>query len=109
MQIIEDPQFRSLLLKRIAEREFSDRQGTHCSDLIYCLNKQALRRLLNPPSSEHEVLLFSLGWSTQRWITGQSEDVPEVIVDGIAVTPDALFCPKCGGIFNGCRLTSEEV
>jgi len=34
--------------------------------------------------------LFSLGWSTQRWLTGEQEDEPEKEVDGIIVTCDEL-------------------
>lgn len=90
MKITEDLEFKAQIIQRIAEREFSERTGTHSSDLIYCLNKQALRRLKPLPQTEHETLLFSLGWSTQRWLTGQEEE-QEFEVDGIKVTPDMLI------------------
>lgn len=89
MDIREDPKFRAELLRKIADREFSERTGVHCSDLIYCLNKQALRRKLNLPSTDNEILLFSLGWATQRWLTGELEDEPEKELDGITVTMDS--------------------
>ncbi len=98
MNITEDAQFRSYLLKQIEEREFSERTGVHCSDLIYCLNKQALRRITGEKPTEQELLLFSIGWSTQAWISGKFIDVPEVEVDRIKVTLDASVCPECGGI-----------
>jgi len=91
MKITADPQFRLELLQRIAEREFAERTGVHCSDLIYCLNKQALRRFKPLPIDDATLLLFSLGWSTQRCLTGQREDEPEMEVDGIIVTLDALY------------------
>ncbi len=88
MEILEDLAFRKTLLDKIEKREFSDRSGTHSSDLIYCLNKSALRKLTPRPSTEEEILLFSIGWSTQRWLTGQDKET-EFEVDGIKVTPDA--------------------
>ena len=90
MRITEDLVFKAELIKKIAEREFSERTGVHCSDLCYCLNKQALRRLHPLPLDEHEILLFSQGWATQRWLTGMLTDAPHVEVDGIKVTCDAL-------------------
>ena len=95
MNITLAPEFRARLLKQIAEREFSERQGIHCTDLIYCLNKQAMRKLNPEPTSDQEVLLFSLGWATQRWLTGQDKDIPEKTVDGITVTLDALSPSVC--------------
>lgn len=91
MEIIRDEEFQKEILAKIAVREFSERTGIHGSDLIYCLNKQAIRKLCPKPSTEREVLLFSLGWATQRWLTGKDEDEPEVEVDGIKVTPDARW------------------
>uniref|UniRef100_A0A6M3J459 PD-(D/E)XK nuclease superfamily protein n=1 Tax=viral metagenome TaxID=1070528 RepID=A0A6M3J459_9ZZZZ len=100
MKVKEDPQFRQWLLHAIEVREFKERTGTHCSDLIYCLNKAALRRINPLPTSDESILLYSLGWATQRWLTGQDADEPEAEVDGIIVTMDALKegCPwelKC--------------
>jgi len=94
MEIIEDREFRQELLQKIERREFKERTGVHGSDLIYCLNKQALRKLNPLDVSDSELLLFSLGWSTQRWLTGQDEDEPEKEVDGIIVTCDALYETK---------------
>ena len=90
MNIVEDIEFRASLLKQIAEREFSVRTGIHQSDLVYCLNKSALRRRVGEETTDKEVLLFSLGWATQRWLTGKDEDEPEKEVDGIKVTCDAV-------------------
>lgn len=86
-----DPEFKAQLIAQIAAREFSVRTGVHCSDLIYCLNKAVLRRLYPIPSTEREVLLFSLGWATQRWLTGKPEDEDTITVDGIQVTPDSSW------------------
>ena len=91
MKITTAEDFRRELLDRIAKREFSERTGTHQSDLVYCLNKQALRRLLPLPTEDSQLLLFSLGWSTQRWLTGQDIDEPEIEKDGIKVTLDATY------------------
>ena len=95
MNITEDIDFRQVLINRIAEREFSVRTGVHCSDLIYCLNKQALRRLYPVPDTDKQVLLYSIGWATQRWLTGKDKDVAEKEVDGIIVTCDDMYegCP----------------
>ncbi len=90
MKITEDLEFKARLIKWIAEREFSERVGIHCSDLIYCVNKQAFRRLNPLPDDEHELLLFSLGWATQRWLTSKLEDATTIEVDGIQVTPDVF-------------------
>ncbi len=90
MNIALDPTFKKILLDKIATREFAERLGVHCSDLIYCLNKQACRRLYPKPIKERELLLFSLGWSTQRWLTGADKDADAVTVDGITVTPDMI-------------------
>lgn len=89
MKIERDFQFEQWMLDRIAEREFSERKGVHSSDLIYCLNKQALRKLAPIPPTKHELLLYSLGWASQRWLSGKDKDEPEIEVDGITVTPDA--------------------
>lgn len=88
MIIKEDLVFRDQLLKQIGEREFSERSGVHSSDLIYCLNKQALKKLDPQPNTDEEILKFSLGWSTQRWLTGEEDDEQGIEVDGIIVTPD---------------------
>ena len=90
MEITLSPEFRADLLKRIEKREFNERTGVHCSDLIYCLNKQALRALYPQPTKDSDLLLYSLGWSTQRWLTGQDQDEPEKEIDGIKVTLDAI-------------------
>lgn len=91
MKISEDPQFRAQILRQIAEREFYERKGTHGSDLIYCLNKQALRKLKPMPNTDEQILTFSIGWSTQRWLTGTFEPDKEYEVDGIVVTPDMIL------------------
>jgi len=45
--------------------------------------------------TETEVLTFSIGWSTQRWLTGKDEDEEGIELDGIIVTPDVILdgCP----------------
>lgn len=101
MQITVDEAFRAELLEKIRVREFSERTGIHCSDLIYCLDKQALRKLNTVVDDDSTILLYSLGYSTQRWLTGQDKDVPEKEVDGIKVTLDALYCLKCKKVFDG--------
>jgi hypothetical protein len=90
MIIVKAEEVKEELLKEINDREFSERVGVHCSDLIYCLNKQVLRKALPLLPQEHSILLFSLGWSTQRWLTGKDKDEEPVEVDGILVTKDAL-------------------
>lgn len=90
MEIVEDKQFRVELLKKIRAREFSERTGIHMSDLNFCLNKQVLRKLQPKEDTDQETLIYSIGWATQRWLTGQDEDEPSKIVDGITVTCDAL-------------------
>jgi len=90
MKITNSQAFKEKLLQKIADREFQERTGVHQSDLIYCLNKQVLRKLKPAPNTERELLLFSLGWATQRWLTGQDKDEPEKEVDGIIVTCDAM-------------------
>lgn len=89
MQIVESPAFREEILKAMAAREFKERLGVHCTDLIYCLNKQAWRRLTGAMPTDQELLLYSLGWATQRWITGTFVPEKEYVVDGITVTPDS--------------------
>lgn len=88
MKIIEDKEFAKEVLDKIAKREFYERTGTHSSDLIYCLNKQALRKLQPREATPEEILIFSLGWASQRWLTGSFEPDTELEVDGIKVTPD---------------------
>lgn len=90
MEITEDLGFRAELVKRIANREFSERTGVHQSDLVYCLNKAALRKIQPQEDTDQETLMFSIGYATQRWLTGQDKDAPEKEVDGIKVTCDAL-------------------
>jgi len=91
MRIAPDPSFKAWLLEKIAAREYHERRGVHCSDLIYCLNKQALKRLQPQPIEEDTLLLFSLGYAIQRWLTQQDKDEEEVEQDGIIVTKDALY------------------
>ncbi len=95
MQVERDIAFETYILHRIEEEEFSVREGVHCTDLLYCLNKQACRKFYPAPNTQQETLLFSLGWSTQRWLTRADKDAPEIIRDGITVTPDSYFesCP----------------
>jgi len=98
VKITESPTFRANLLAKIAAREFAERTGVHCSDLLYCLNKQAMRRLHPEEPTDSELLLYSLGWSTQAWISGKFVDSCPVEKDGIIVTCDAVVCPCCGVI-----------
>lgn len=92
MNIVRDYEFEEHIIKQIAEREFGgERTGIHQSDLNYCLNKQALRKFTNYQNSQNEILLYSVGWSTQRWLTGKDEDEEPLIVDGITVTRDASY------------------
>ena len=108
MNITEDKDFRSALLKKIEQREFHERKGIHQSDLVYCLNKQALRRTHPVVNTDADLLLFSLGWSTQRWLTGQDEDEAEREVDGIIVTLDAR-APSGKKIFKKFGCTDIEI
>lgn len=98
MKIEEAPEFRQELLEKIQQREFSERTGIHQSDLTYCLNRQAFRKLYPLPVQDHEILLYSIGWSTQAFITGKFYDVNPRTEDGITVTCDAVLCPACGAI-----------
>lgn len=91
MKVIEDLKFKDYILDKIAKREFYERTGIHCSDLIYCLNKSALRQLKPLEPTEDEILTFSIGWATQRWLTGTFDPDTEIEVDGIIVTPDFFF------------------
>lgn len=92
MDIQPDPTFQKYLVDWIEKREFKgERTGVHCSDLIYCINKQALRKLKPLPPTEQDILIFSLGWYTQWMLTGKDEDVATITVDGIQVTPDEMY------------------
>uniref|UniRef100_A0A6M3K602 PD-(D/E)XK nuclease superfamily protein n=1 Tax=viral metagenome TaxID=1070528 RepID=A0A6M3K602_9ZZZZ len=90
MKITEDPWFRAKVIEKIRAREFGERTGVHQSDLNYCLNRQAFRRLAPKGDTDRETLIFSLGYSTQRWLTGMDKDEPEMEVDGIKVTTDCV-------------------
>lgn len=88
MIITPSPEFTKQVIAEIERRQFKERTGVHSSDLNYCLNKQAMRKLHPTPNTEAETLLFSIGWATQAWLTGKFEDIPEKEVDGIIVTLD---------------------
>jgi hypothetical protein len=90
MKVQENPEKRAQLITMMAEREFSERTGIHQSDLVYCLNKSALRRMKPRASSPRDVLVFAMGWATQRWLTGQPDEEP-IIKDGITVTMDCKW------------------
>jgi hypothetical protein len=90
MEYFADTTIKAALLDKIAKREFKVRTGCHCSDLLYCLNKSALRRLCPKQPTENQLLTYSIGWATQRWLTGKDEDQPERVQDGIIVTLDAV-------------------
>jgi len=100
MKITRDLMFESYLINWIKDREAGDRKGTHQSDLLFCLNESALRRLKPIEPTKEELLRWGRGYAVQRWLTRKLEDVPTIEVDGIQVTLDALTCPKCGGVFN---------
>ncbi len=85
-----DPAHRAWILDKIRTREFGLREGIHQSDLNYCLNKAMFRRLKPTQDADHNLLVFSLGYATQRWLTGQDKDEPEREVDGIKVTLDSM-------------------
>lgn len=91
MIIKPDEEFRQKLISDIANREFRVRSGVHSSDLIYCLNKQALRKVLDDKPTEDEVLIYSVGWASQRWLTGTFDPDTEYTLDGITVTPDMEY------------------
>lgn len=87
MKIVEDPEFRQRILDKIVAREFNDRSGIHSSDLNYCLNKAVMRKVKPLPNTDEEILIFSMGWATQYWLTEGAEETPHIL-DGIIVTPD---------------------
>lgn len=93
MNIVVDTEKRKELLETIAYREFGRLEGVHQSDLNYCLNKQGLRHVVDKAESatDREVLLYSIGYATQRWLTGQETDVDPIVKDGIIVTQDSTW------------------
>lgn len=100
MKITKDNEVRLEIIDKMNSLGFGERGGIHQSDLNYCLNKQALRKIRPTPNTEHESLLFGLGLATQDWITGKTGDEEEVELDGIIVTCDSTWndCPwelKC--------------
>ena len=90
MEVTIDIPFRRKLIDKIIAREFNIREGVHCSDLLHCLNKSALRRLNPIKESDERVLLYSLGYASQRWLVGKLKDEDTILLDGIQVTPDAV-------------------
>jgi len=91
MNITRDLEFETYLVEWIKTREAKEREGTHQSDLLICLNESALRRLKPIEPTRAELLRWGRGYATQRWLTGSLEDEPTVAVNGIQVTPDALW------------------
>lgn len=91
MKIERDEVFEKWLIDKIAAKQFRERVGFHCTDGIWCINKQALRRLHPVSPSRSDTLRFGRGLATQQWLTGSLSDMPEVEVDGIVVTLDALY------------------
>jgi hypothetical protein len=91
MEIIQDLEAKQEILDRMATLEFGNRTGIHQSDLVFCLNKAYLRRVCPKKPKEHEVLRMARGTASQRWLTRKLEDEPTVELDGIQVTPDALW------------------
>lgn len=95
MEVYDSPEARAEIIRRIREREFTEeRTGIHQSDLNYCLNKQLLRRtnpIDDPAKNEQDLLIFSIGWATQRWLTGKDEDEAPIELDGIIVTLDSVL------------------
>jgi len=96
MIVTRDDAFKDFILKRMAERELSDRSGVHSTDLVYCLNKQALRKVRKLAPTEDEQLRYAKGYSTQRWLTGTFEPDTAIELDGIVVTPDTLVALGVG-------------
>uniref|UniRef100_A0A6M3L3G6 PD-(D/E)XK nuclease superfamily protein n=1 Tax=viral metagenome TaxID=1070528 RepID=A0A6M3L3G6_9ZZZZ len=91
MNITRDTEFETYLIDWIKNRESKEREGTHQSDLLFCLNESAMRRLKPTEPSTADLLRWGRGYATQRWLTGSLEDEPEIEIDGIKVTPDALY------------------
>ena len=67
-------------------------EGTHVSELIYCLRKAtARRRGVGGTLSPSTILLFATGRALQDYMSGTKGDASEVTVDGITGTPDQVF------------------
>jgi hypothetical protein len=91
MEIYKDEEAKHEILRRMQTTDFQNRTGIHQSDLVFCLNKSYLRRVCPKPPKESEILRWGRGIASQRWLTQKLEDEPTVELDGIQVTPDALW------------------
>ncbi len=91
MEIIKDLEAKQEILHRIESHDFQNRAGIHQSDLVFCLNKALLRRTCPKPASESTILRWGRGLASQRWLSDKLEDEPTIELDGIQVTPDALW------------------
>jgi hypothetical protein len=91
MKIIKDEEAKQEILRRMQTADFQDREGVHQSDLVFCLNKAYLRKVQPIEPTESETLRWGRGVASQRYLTRKLEDEPTVELDGIQVTPDALW------------------
>ena len=95
MDIIESPELRSLVMDILtkAYNLLEPREGLHASDLIYCLTRSYWNKVDPLPSSETDVLRFSVGLGLERVIIqfGASRPVGSFEEDGIILTPDFIL------------------
>jgi len=91
MKISKDPEAKAEILRRMKEADFQDRTGVHQSDLVFCLNKAYLYKVEPVEPKESDILRWGRGIASQRYLTRSLYDEPTVEIDGIQVTPDALW------------------
>ena len=90
MNIVHDDLFKQRLLNQLKERVFKEREGTHYSDLNYCLRKPFFRKkypAISESNSEQTILTFSFGLAIERWLVEDYEQ-EVIVVDDIHLTPD---------------------
>ena len=92
MKIETDPVLRQQAINALRDeyQMTTQRPGVHQSDLSYCLSKAYWNRVDPMPPTEHEVLLFAIGFGMERVLLSREETPAEIVVDGISLSLDTI-------------------
>lgn len=88
MIITKNPELRKQVFDTVRNNVVSEREGTHISDLLYCLRKSYFRKKgLSPEPTDEQCMLWITGYAFQAYLFPVDKEISQV-VDNIWCTPD---------------------
>ena len=92
MKVVSNPEISREVLQRLRDKYLTPKPLPHVTELIYCLTRSYWDRLDPIEPTDHELLLFAVGFGLEEMLLRQEgQEPPKAIeLDGITLTPDYI-------------------